>query len=175
MIRLLFLGDVVGEPGIRCLQIGLQEISQAYQPDLILANGENSAPEGKGLSVSAAERLWDAGVEIITLGNHAWDHRDVINRLHQDLRIVRPANYPGNAPGHGFTFVTVKGIELLIINMLGRAFMTPVDCPFQKLDQILAEQGSRSRHILLDFHAETTSEKLAMAWDFDGRISAILG
>ncbi|MCF8564831.1 TIGR00282 family metallophosphoesterase [Alicyclobacillus tolerans] len=172
-MRILFLGDIVGRPGLDYAETVLKEILSEEQPDLVVANAENSAG-GRGLNRRSAEALYDAGVEILTLGNHSWDQRELISFIDEDERIVRPANYPPGTPGRGYTVCRVQNTPVLIINVMGRTFLSQLDCPFRTVEGILREHPD-IRHVLVDIHAETTSEKLAMGWHFAGRVSAVLG
>ncbi len=172
-MRILFIGDIVGQRGVDYLGSQLQEILAEHEPDLVVANAEN-AVQGRGLTARVAEELFDAGIELVTLGNHAFDQREVLSVLASDRRVIRPANYPSGTPGLGFTTCRVNGLEVLLVNLMGRAFMNPIDCPFQTVDALLKEH-STIRHVVVDMHAEATSEKLAMGWYLDGRVSAVLG
>jgi metallophosphoesterase (TIGR00282 family) len=172
-LKWLFIGDVVGDAGIAYVQEVLPRLIAHGQPDLVVANGEN-ASGGRGLRRRAAEQLYDAGVEIITLGNHAFDQKETETFIDEDARIVRPANYPDGTPGRAYTICRVKGRPVLIINVMGRTYLSALDCPFRTVDRILAEHAG-VRHVLVDFHAETTSEKQALAWYLDGRVSAVIG
>ncbi|MCL6548420.1 MAG: TIGR00282 family metallophosphoesterase [Alicyclobacillus sp.] len=172
-MRILFIGDIVGTPGRAYAREVLAEVLEARRPDLVVANAEN-AVDGRGLNRRAAEELYDAGVEIITLGNHAWDQRELVQFIDRDRRIVRPANYPPGTPGRGHTVCRVNGREVLIANVMGRAFLSQLDCPFRALDAILAQHPDL-RHVVVDVHAEATSEKVAMGWYLDGRVSAVIG
>ena len=172
-LKVLFIGDVVGLPGTSYTAGVLKGLLPKLQPDLVVANGEN-AVHGRGLNRPAAEALYDAGVEIITLGNHSWDQRDLLSFIDEDERIVRPANYPPGTPGRGFTICRVKNMEVLIINLMGRTFLPALDCPFRAVDDVLHEH-SGIRHVIVDMHAEATSEKLAMGWYLDGKVSAVIG
>jgi len=173
VLKILFIGDIVGTPGVEYTAEVLAEILPSLQPNLVVANGEN-AHHGRGINARIAERLYDAGVEILTLGNHTWDKQEVVPLLEEDARVVRPANYPPGTPGTGFTLCPVGGHEVLIINVMGRTFLSQLDCPFRTVDGIL-EAHPNVRHILVDVHAETTSEKLALGWYLDGRASAVIG
>ncbi|GMA48902.1 metallophosphoesterase [Alicyclobacillus contaminans] len=167
------MGDIVGRPGQEYAAQCLREMAELGGADLVIANGEN-ATHGRGLNRASAEFLYDAGIEFLTLGNHAWDQKDTELWIDDDARVVRPANYPPGTPGRGYTTCQVKGVPVMIVNVMGRAFLSQLDCPFRAVDQILQEQ-SGVRHIIVDMHAETTSEKLAMGWYLDGRVSAVLG
>jgi 2',3'-cyclic-nucleotide 2'-phosphodiesterase len=172
-LNVLFIGDIVGKQGQEYTRAVLKEIVRTRKVDLVIANGEN-ATHGRGLNRASAEYLYDSGVEIITLGNHTWDQRDLVTFIDEDTRIVRPANFPDGTPGRGFTTCKVRGKEVLIINVMGRTFLSQLDCPFRTVDHILANHP-QIKHIVVDMHAETTSEKLAMGWFLDGRVSAVLG
>lgn len=172
-MRILFVGDVVGRPGLAYVGDILKEMIPHRKPDLVIANGENAA-DGRGLTKKAAETLYDSGVEILTLGNHTWDQKDLAGWIDDDARVIRPANYPPGTPGRGYTLCSVKGKDVLIVNLMGRTFLSQLDCPFRTLDGIL-EAHRAVRHVWVDMHAEVTSEKLAVGWAFDGRVSAVVG
>lgn len=172
-MKVLFIGDIVGKPGQEYTRAKLKEVVRDQRIDLVVANGEN-ATHGRGLNYPSAEYLYDAGVEIITLGNHTWDQREITSFIDEDERIVRPANFPEGTPGRGYTVCKVRGKQVLVINVMGRTFLSQLDCPFRKVDAILADHRE-VKHVIVDMHAETTSEKLAMGWYLDGRVSAVLG
>ncbi len=163
------VGDIVGRPGRRATTALLPGLRRELGVDLTLANGENAAG-GRGLTLPAARELFDAGVDIITSGNHIWDQKEIIPSLDEDAPILRPSNYPPGTPGRGV--ITCNGTT--IINLQGRTFMYPLDCPFRAADAILEDLPERST-IIVDMHAEATSEKVAMGWYLDGRVSAVLG
>lgn len=164
------VGDVIGRPGRRAMQALLPEMRRALQVDLVVANGENAAG-GAGLTWATARELLDAGVDIITSGNHIWHQKEIIPHLDQGLPILRPFNFPPGVPGRGYI---VAG-DVLVVNLIGRVFMAPYDCPFRAMDRLLEELGNGSMVRLVDFHAEATSEKAALAWYLDGRVSAVFG
>ncbi|MBR0302816.1 MAG: TIGR00282 family metallophosphoesterase [Clostridia bacterium] len=175
--KILALGDVVGErgTGYLCRPGFLGGIKKEYGVDFTVANGENSA-KGNGLTPESARALFDAGVDVITGGNHSWKRNSVYSLLDDDDRIVRPANYPGAAPGHGSTVISAAGVRVLVINLSGNAFMLePVSSPFECVDAILDAERGRYDVSVVDFHAEATSEKIAMGWYLDGRASAVFG
>ncbi len=177
VINILALGDVVGERGTGyiCRPGFLSSVRKKYGVSLVVANGENSA-KGNGLTQSSAGALFDAGVDVITGGNHTWQKSGVYPMLDDDERLVRPANFPGAAPGRGSTVVDVGGVRVLVFNLSGNAFMTePVANPFEWADKILKEQAGKYDVSVLDFHAEATSEKIAMGWYLDGRASVVFG
>lgn len=176
-LKILALGDVVGGHGTD--YIGrpgfLSGIIREYGIDLVIANGENSA-KGNGLTPESAEALFDAGVDVITGGNHTWQKSSVYSMLDDDSRLVRPANFPGSAPGRGYTIVDVRGVRVLVFNLSGNAFMLePVASAFEWADRILDGERGNYDVSILDFHAETTSEKILMGWYLDGRASAVFG
>lgn len=165
------LGDVIGRPGRRAVHALLPGLRQEYGIELVIANGENAAG-GLGLTRETAEELIKSGVDVITSGNHIWAQREIMNDLDSDLAILRPLNYPPGVPGHGYL---IKG-ETLVVNLLGRTFIGNFDCPFRAMDQLLEELAdNKPPVIIVDFHAEATSEKVAMGWHLDGRVSAVLG
>lgn len=171
--RIVFIGDVCGKPGRRILKKGVPLLKAFLQPDLVVANGENSAG-GLGITRATADELFDCEVDIITGGNHIWDKKEALELLEQEPRIVRPGNYPEGVPGRGSIFFSHHKSNCLIVNALGRVFMDPVvDNPFTYVDKVLAEYDARV--ILVDFHAEASAEKQAMGFFLDGRVSAVLG
>lgn len=175
MLRILFVGDIVGRPGRRIVKACLAEIIRTEMVDLVIANGENSAG-GFGISMEVCQELLTAGVDVITLGNHTWDNREITKVLEQERRVVRPANYPDGTPGEGFYIVeTARGVLVGVINILGQVFLEPLSCPFQAADYYLNWIKKKTPHIIVDFHAEATSEKLALGWYLDGRVSAVIG
>lgn len=163
------VGDVVGRPGRRATAALLPDLRQQLAVDLTIANGENAAA-GRGLTLPTARELFDAGVDVITSGNHIWDQKEIIPSLDEDAPILRPQNYPPGTPGRGV--MTCDGVT--IINLQGRTFMLALDCPFRTADAILEGLPERST-IIVDMHGEATSEKLAMGWYLDGRVSAVVG
>jgi len=164
------IGDIIGKPGRRAVQKLLPGLCNEYDIDLVIANGENVAG-GLGLTLDTAYELLDAGVNVITSGNHIWAQREIIPHLNSDLPILRPLNFPPGVPGKG----SVSVCGALIINLVGRVFMGETDCPFQAIDRLLAQVGAESKVIIVDFHAEATSEKIAMGRYLDDRVSAVLG
>lgn len=176
MIKVLFLGDVVGRPGRRLIRELLPGLVGRLEVDLVVANAENAAG-GLGLTIKAAEELFKSGVDVLTSGNHIFRHREICDYLDSEPRLIRPANYPEPAPGRGRTVVeTPGGVKIGVINLMGRTFMEPLDCPFVAADRETEAAGREgARIILVDFHAEATSEKKAMGWNLDGRVGAVLG
>jgi 2',3'-cyclic-nucleotide 2'-phosphodiesterase len=173
-VKLLFVGDVVGGLGRRTLAALLPELRERHEPHFVVVNGENVAG-GVGITRATALDLLELGVDAITLGNHVYRHRDVYELLDRDHRIVRPANYPKGAPGRGHTVVERDGARLGVVNLCGMVFMEAARSPFPEADAILADLRGEARHVLVDFHAEATSEKLAMGWHLAGRVTACVG
>ncbi|MFQ5987737.1 MAG: YmdB family metallophosphoesterase, partial [Dehalococcoidia bacterium] len=169
-MRILMVGDVIGRPGRRAVRTLLPGLRQEYNVDLVIANSENAAG-GLGLTTETAEELLDFGVDVLTSGNHIWDQKEILPALDGDLAILRPLNYPPGVPGRGYL---IKG-EVLVVNLVGRTFMGNFDCPFRTMDQLLEELSDRPSVIIVDFHGEATSEKVALGWYLDGRVSALLG
>jgi metallophosphoesterase (TIGR00282 family) len=165
------IGDVVGRPGRRAVRALLPALRKEHGLDLVVANGENAAG-GFGLTLEVAQELLSCGVDVITSGNHIWDQKEIIPYMDQELPILRPLNYPPTTPGRGF----MRLRNALVVNLMGRVFMHALDCPFRTMDAFLeglSKDGPRV--ILVDFHAEATSEKIAMGWYLDGRVSAVVG
>jgi metallophosphoesterase (TIGR00282 family) len=169
-----FIADVFGRPGRRTVEHIVPKLKDEHAPDLIIANLENAAG-GFGITPKAFGELERAGVQFFTSGNHIWDKREGIELLNSRNNIVRPANYPGNSDGVGFRVISVGDVSVAIVNLQGRTFMPPLDCPFRAADQILKNLGDKCRVRIIDMHAEATSEKKAMAYYVDGRASAVLG
>ncbi len=174
-MRLLFCGDVVGSLGRETITTYLPKLKKKYRPQVTIVNGENSA-SGRGITEKIYKKLLQDGADVVTLGNHAWDNRQIFEFIDDAKKMVRPANFPkATTPGVGMVFVKVNQVELAVINLQARSFMTAIDDPFTVIDELLEEARERTNIIFVDFHGETTSEKLAMAWYLDGRISAIVG
>lgn len=174
-MRLLMIGDIVGRPGRRAVKDNLSGLIREFNVDFTVANGENSAG-GNGITREVGRELFAQGVDVITMGNHVWSHKEIFTYISQESRIIRPANYPPGAPGLGLNiYVAKNGVEVAVMNISGRVFMPEMDCPFRKAGELLAGLDNRVRVILLDFHAEATSEKVAMGWYLDGRVSAVCG
>ena len=170
-MRILMIGDVIGKPGRRAVQTLVPSLRREYGIDMVIANGENTAG-GFGLTLETAYELLDNGVDVLTSGNHIFDQKEIIPYLEEGLPLVRPANYP-DAPGRG----ALVHDNVMVVNLMGRVFMSPLDCPFRTADRILGEAGQSEMPpvIIVDFHAEATSEKQALGWYLDGRVSAVLG
>jgi 2',3'-cyclic-nucleotide 2'-phosphodiesterase len=173
-MKLLFVGDVVGSPGRQVLEAALPALREQHRPDWLVVNGENSAG-GLGVTAKTARAFFEMGADAITLGNHAYRHRDVYPYLDEEPRIVRPANYVKGNPGRGHTIVEKDGARLAVVNLSGTVFMKAARSPFTEVDGIREELDGRADHVLVDFHAEATSEKVAMGWHVDGRVTACVG
>lgn len=167
-MRVLFIGDVVGQPGRRCLSAILPALREELSIDVVIANGENAA-NGRGLTARTAAEMFRAGVDVISSGNHIWDQKEIIEDMDGDKPILRPANYPPGTPGRGI----LRSKGLTVLNLQGRTFMANIDCPFRTADAVLETRPEAP--IVVDMHAEATSEKQAMGWYLDGRVAAVLG
>jgi metallophosphoesterase (TIGR00282 family) len=167
---ILAIGDIIGRPGRQAVQELVPALRREYRLDLVIANGENTAG-GFGLTPETATELLDAGVDVLTSGNHIWAQKEIIPYLNGELPIIRPLNYPPGVPGRGYL---VNG-QVMVVNLIGRTFMGDFDCPFRAMDQLLADLSPTPTVIIVDFHAEATSEKVAMGRYLDGRVSAVLG
>jgi len=164
------VGDIIGKPGRRAVNMLLPDLRQQYGLDMVIANAENLAG-GVGLTSTTAMELLDDGVDVLTSGNHIWAQKEIIPYLDGEMPILRPLNYPPGVPGRGYI---VKG-QVLVVNLIGRTFMGNFDCPFRAMEQLLAELKPKPPVIIIDFHAEATSEKIALGRYLDGRVSAVLG
>lgn len=173
-MNLLFIGDVVGSPGRDMIKEYVPKLKDKYRPQITIINGENAAG-GKGITEQIYRQFLEVGAQAVTLGNHAWDNREIFEFINQAKYLVRPANFPDPTPGNGMVFVRLNDLEVAVINLQGRTFMSPLDCPFKKADELVEEARKRTPFIFVDFHAEVTSEKQAMGWYLDGRVSAVIG
>jgi 2',3'-cyclic-nucleotide 2'-phosphodiesterase len=173
-MRILFIGDIVGQPGRKMVAHHLQRLVATNRVDVTIANAENAAA-GFGITPNVAQELFGLGIDLLTSGNHIWDKKEAAGYLAVEGRILRPANYPDEVPGSGKSILRVGERLLGVLNLQGRAFMLPIDCPFRAADRELAELSRVTDAILVDFHAEATAEKQAFAWYVDGRVSAVLG
>jgi metallophosphoesterase (TIGR00282 family) len=169
-MQILAIGDVIGKPGRQAVQKLLPGLRQQYDIDLVIANSENAAG-GLGLTVSTAREMLDAGVDVLTSGNHIWDQKEIIPHLDGNMPILRPLNYPSGVPGRG----CLTRDHIAIVNLIGRTFMNNYDCPFRAMDSLIPRLRNNSTIIIVDFHAEATSEKVAMGRYLDGRVSAVVG
>jgi metallophosphoesterase (TIGR00282 family) len=173
-VRILFIGDIFGAPGRRIVADHVEDIVKTNQIDLAIANAENAAG-GFGITPAIAEDLFSLGLDILTSGNHVWDKRELYDYLNRQPRLLRPANYP-EGPGHGLVTVKARnGVECAVLNLQGRTYMPATDCPFRKADSLLSQIDPAVRVRFVDFHAEVTSEKIALGWYLDGRVSAVVG
>ncbi len=173
-LRVLLVGDIVGRPGRNLISSVLPKLRKEKEIDLVIANGENAAG-GFGLTQDTLIDIQKAGVDVVTSGNHIWDKRDVAELIDSEPRLLRPANYPVGVAGTGSLVFEHKGIKVGVINLAGRVFMEPIDCPFRKVKQILEEMKEKTNLIFVDFHAEATSEKEAMGFYLDGLVTAVVG
>jgi len=169
-VLILAVGDIIGKPGRQATQELLPGLRQQYKLDMVIANGENVAG-GLGLTPTTAKEVFDAGVDVLTSGNHIWAQKEIIPYLDGEMPILRPLNYPPSVPGRGYLINS----QVMVVNLIGRTFIGNFDCPFRAMDQLLAEVKHRQPVIIVDFHAEATSEKVAMGRYLDGRVSAVLG
>jgi 2',3'-cyclic-nucleotide 2'-phosphodiesterase len=176
-MRILFIGDIFGQPGRRAVKELLPLLRQELQPDLVLANAENAAA-GFGITPPLVEELLDLDIAVLTSGNHIWDKKEILPYLreHLDGRLLRPANYPAGTPGQGlYVGRTSAGVGYALMNLQGRVFMPAIDCPFRKADALLSSIPENVKIRIVDMHAEATSEKQALAWYLDGRVTAVVG
>ncbi len=173
-MRIMLVGDVVGRAGRRAFRTITPQLRSEKSVDVVIVNGENSAG-GKGFTRKALDELYAGGADVVTAGNHVWDKKDVFAFVDDEPFLVRPANYPDGTPGKGYCIFPFKAANIAVMNLSGRSFMPALDCPFQKADEILAEIGGQADVVVLDFHAETTSEKLAMGHYLDGRADIVVG
>ncbi len=175
MTRLLFIGDIVGRPGRELIRRGLPALVAHHGIDLVIANVENAAA-GFGVTPEVADDLFSHGVQVMTGGNHSWDKKEILSYIPEQPRLLRPANLPAGAPGRGSVVVrTSLGTPVAVINVMGRVFMTAIDDPFRVVLAEVASVAPEARIIFVDFHAEATSEKVAMGWYLDGRVTAVVG
>lgn len=173
-MRILFIGDIVSEAGRKMVTIHLPRLIGEKGIDFTIANGENVSG-GFGMNRRHFRELTECGVDAFTMGNHIWDNKDIYNYIDQEIRLVRPANYPPGRPGAGWREYCVGRRKLVIANIVGRIFMPAFDCPFRAMDVLLKTWSREQAAIFVDFHAEATSEKMAMGWYLDGRVSALVG
>ncbi len=169
-MRILVVGDVIGRPGRRAVRHIVPELRSEYSIDLVIANAENAAG-GVGLTSETAKELLNGGVDVLTTGNHIWHKKEIIPYLDSELPIVRPLNFPPGLPGRGY----LEAGNVIVVNLVGRTFMAANDCPFRAMDKLLSDIGGTKRIIIVDFHAEATSEKGALSYYLDGRVSAVVG
>lgn len=174
-MRLLMIGDVVGRVGRRAVKVNVADLNREFNIDLVVANGENAAG-GAGITRETAQELFSYGVDVLTMGNHVWNVKDALDYIDREQRIVRPANYPPGTPGNGANiFETRRKVKVGVINLAGRVFLQAIDCPFRKADEIIARIKKSTNIVIVDFHAEATSEKVALGWYLAGKVSAVVG
>ena len=174
-MRILFIGDIVGRPGRDLVRRGLAAIVDHHAIDLVVANAENAAA-GFGITREVGEQLLDCGIHVMTSGNHIWDKKEALDYIGIEPRLLRPANFPAGAPGNGaYLARTADGRSVGVVNVMGRVFMLPIDDPFAVVLREIESLRARTRIIFVDFHAEATSEKIAMGWHLDGRVTALVG
>lgn len=175
-MKVLFIGDVVGSLGREMVQEYLPKLKAKYKPQATILNGENAAG-GRGITEKIYKGFLQCGVDVVTMGNHTWDKREIFDFIDDAKNMIRPANYPDNKsiPGKGMTFIKINQQELAVINLHGRSFMGDYEDPFRVGEDLVSKALSRTPHIIIDFHAEATSEKEAMGWTMDGKVSAVLG
>jgi len=173
--RVLVIGDVVGSPGRELIRNQLRPFAKSNAIDFVIVNGENAAG-GLGISAAIATQFFEWGVDVITTGDHVWKKKDIIAAIQADIRIVRPANYPSESPGRGWTCVrSLSGEPVGVVNLVGRTFMQPAECPFKAASRAVEDLKAQTKMIIVDMHAEATSEKLGMGWHLDGKVSAVFG
>ena len=174
-MKILFIGDIIGEAGRKTIARQLETVVDEYRINLVIANGENAAG-GFGITPKIADELFDAGINVITSGNHIWDKKEIVPYLEKERKLLRPANYPEGVPGYGYTTAyTNSGDKVVVLNLTGRVFMGNFDCPFRYFNREFQGLKAESDIIIVDFHAEATSEKIAFGWFADGKASAIIG
>jgi len=174
-MRILFIGDIVGEPGRRAVKEIIPKLQSRHKIEFVIANGENAAG-GSGITPALAKDIFGYGVDVITSGDHIWKKKEVVDYIDSDRRLLRPANYPENVPGFGSTVVeSESGTKVAVINLMGRVFMQAIECPFRAAKREIEKIKDKARVIVIDMHAEATSEKIALGWYLDGLVSAIIG
>ncbi|MCR8642114.1 TIGR00282 family metallophosphoesterase [Paenibacillus sp. N1-5-1-14] len=173
-MKVVFIGDIVGSVGRKALKAVVPSLKDRYPNAVFIANGENAAA-GRGITAAIARDFYSMGIQAITMGNHTWDQKEIFEFIDDEERMIRPANFPPGTPGRGYTKIKTRVGDILLINLQGRTFLPPIDCPFRKVDEILEDEKGQYKFAFVDFHAEATSEKIAMGWHLDGRASAVVG
>ena len=173
-MNIMMIGDVYGEPGRAALARTLPKLRDQHHVDFTVVNVENAAG-GFGVTQAIADTVLDLGVDVMTTGNHGWDKKEIYGYIGKENRLLRPANYPAGAPGVGYVTVKAGPHRVTVINLMGRVFMHPIDCPFRKAEAIIEAAGAETPIRLVDFHCEATSESIAMGWWLDGKVSAVVG
>lgn len=174
-MRALLIGDIVGNGGVEYLKQHLGTFKRFNKIDFVVANGENSTPVGKGINRAVAHTLYNCGVDVITMGNHTFNNKDIFELFEDNFPVIRPANMPPMTEGEGYIITNVNGYKVAVINLVGRVFMENMDCPFRTADALIDRIKDITDIIIVDFHAEATSEKLAMGYYLDGRVSVVFG
>ena len=173
-MRVLFIGDIIGEPGRKMVRAQMRGLVDAHRPDLVIANGENAAG-GFGITAEIAEELFSLGIHVLTSGNHVWDKKEIEPYLTKQDRLIRPANYPAGNPGYGSVVISTAAGKAAVLNLEGRVFMSNLEDPFRFAEQEIEKLKRDTPVVIIDFHAEATSEKVALAWHLDGKASAVIG
>lgn len=174
-MKILFIGDIIGKSGRRAIKYLLPNIIDKNNIDIVIANGENAAG-GFGITRVISHELFDSGIDIITTGNHVWNKKETEGFICEENKVLRPANYPDNVPGGGsIVYNSIIGEKVGVINISGRVFMEPLECPFRVVQEKISLIEKETKNIIVDFHAEATSEKMAMGWFLDGKVSAVVG
>lgn len=174
-MKVMVIGDIVGKPGRAIVKALLPRLQKELDISFTIANGENAAG-GRGITRDVKDELLDAGIDVITMGNHVWDNKNILSFIDDEPRIIRPSNYPGDCPGQGYHIYNAGfNKKIAVINASGRVYLPPMDCPFQSVNYIVEDIRGSVDYIIIDFHAEATSEKLAFGYYFDGRVTAVLG
>jgi metallophosphoesterase (TIGR00282 family) len=173
-LKVLFIGDIIGEPGRKMVRANIRTLSETHDPDLVIANGENSAG-GFGITSEVAEELFSLGIHVLTSGNHVWDKKEIEPYLTKQDRLIRPANYPSGNPGFGSVVISTKAGKAAVLNLEGRVFMSNLEDPFRVAEREIEKLKKETPVVVIDFHAEATSEKAALAWHVDGKASAVIG
>jgi len=174
-MKILFIGDIVGRPGRNAVCKIVPEMRKELMLDFVVANAENSSG-GSGITPQTAGELFNASVDVLTSGDHIWKRKEIFELIHFEPRIIRPANFPSGAPGRGFgIYQAASGAKIGIVNLLGRVFLEPLDCPFKAVRDVVAQIRKETNTIIVDIHAEATSEKIALGWYLDGDVSAVIG
>ncbi len=173
-MKVLFIGDIIGEPGRKMVRANIRSLAETHAPDLVIANGENAAG-GFGITSEIAEELFALGIHVLTSGNHVWDKKEIEPYLTKQDRLIRPANYPAGNPGYGSVVISTKAGKAAVLNLEGRVFMSNLENPFRVAEQEIEKLKKETPVVIIDFHAEATSEKAALALHLDGKASAVIG
>ena len=173
-MRVLFIGDIIGEPGRKMVRANMRGLAENHRPDLVIANGENAAG-GFGITSEIAEELFSLGIHVLTSGNHVWDKKEIEPYLTKQDRLIRPANYPEGNPGYGSVVISTGAGKAAVLNLEGRVFMSNLEDPFRVAAREIEKLKKETPVVIVDFHAEATSEKTSLGWYLDGRVSAVIG